>query len=194
MSYRETLVKLGDETEAKVLNLYRLMLDGQLTRDETLALMTAIIGKANARAVVLADASLAATLMLETRAPVPALGLVAEQDQTAVRQAVGTVLTAATTTPDPEGRIGRLARSAPYYAASKAYSDGISKAKGVSGWVRDLEPGACQMCRWWYRGGRVWPKSHPMPTHTGCTCSPRPVISNDITETGFTRSLERNLP
>lgn len=192
MSYRETLVKLGDETERKVLNLYRLMIDGQLTRDETLGLMTALIGKANARAVVLADMSLAATLTLETARPVPALGLVAEQDQSGVRKAVGTVLTAATTTPDPEGRIGRLARSAPYYAASQAYSEGISKAKGVTGWVRDLEPGACQMCRWWYRDGRVWPQNHKMPTHTGCTCSPRPVVSNNITETGFTRSLERN--
>jgi hypothetical protein len=36
------------------------------------------------------------------------------------------------------------------------------------------------MCRWWHRDGRVWPTSHTMPTHKGCECTQRPVVTDRV--------------
>ena len=89
----------------------------------------------------------------------------------------------------PEAIIARLARAETFTAGQSAYSDGIASSPHTKGWIRGLEPDACQLCRWWWREGRVWPKAHPMPTHKGCTCSPIPVVRAGIKSTGHTRRL-----
>lgn len=174
------LVNLGDTTAEKVLAIYRLFAAGELGRFETIALMATHIGKAQARAIVLAETSLAAELTLATSTPVPVLATKTKVDSVAIRHAVITTLGTASTTPDIEGRIGRMVRGVAYKTAADTYSDGVKKSPRVTGWVRDLEPDACEMCRWWARDGRVWPASHAMPTHTGCTCAPKPTVSRDI--------------
>lgn len=189
MSYRDMLVKLGDTTEEKVLAVYRLFDAGDLSRFDAIALMSTLIGKAQATAIVLAESSLAAELILSTAEAVPVVATAVRGDVVAVRQAVITTLGTAATTPDIEGRIARMARGITYRAAADAYSDGVKKSPRTEGWIRDLEPDACQMCTWWWREGRVWPKDHPMPTHPGCTCAPKPVLRKGIGSTGKTRAM-----
>ncbi|QLY27972.1 hypothetical protein H0264_21385 [Nocardia huaxiensis] len=56
-----------------------------------------------------------------------------------------------------------------------AFNQAMKQNDRVTGWVRELEPGACQLCTWWWRDGQVWHKDHEMPTHKGCTCVANPV-------------------
>lgn len=189
MSYRDLLVKLGDTTSEKVLNIYRLMDAGDITRFDAIALMSTLIGKSQAKAIALAETSLAAELTLALLEPVPVVATPIKPDTTAVRGAVITTLGTAKSTPDIEARLERVVRGITYKAATDAYSHGVSRSKRVKGWTRDLEPGACEMCVWWWREGRTWPREHPMPTHTGCTCSPKPVLSDYIQSTGKTRAM-----
>lgn len=186
MSYRDLLVKLGDTTVSKVLDVLGMHREGMLTAQETLAVLTTIVGKGQAQAIVLAEASLAAELTVLSGVPVPIAPATLQAHPVAVQQALGTTLGF---DGDITDRMERVVRGITYKAAAEAYSDGVKRSQLVSGWVRDLEPDACQMCVWWWREGRVWPKEHPMPTHTGCTCSPRPVLAQGIESTAKTRAL-----
>ena len=81
--------------------------------------------------------------------------------------------------PDPEqpaDRLDRLARNEPVQAATHGAEQAMAEDDRVSGWTRGLEAEACELCRWWWRNGRVWQPDHPMPRHTGCVCHPVPVV------------------
>lgn len=191
MTYRDKLIGLGDSVEEKVANLYALMDAGELTEAATVELMSVLIGKHRAQAIVLAEASLAAELMLALGRPVSVVATTWPSTLEPIRQGVVTTLATAAKTPDILGRLGRMARGVVYNSAARSYSEGVKKSPLTEGWTRDLEPDACQMCRWWWREGRVWPKDHMMPTHVGCTCTPKPVVSErvyDVTNKATLRS------
>lgn len=84
--------------------------------------------------------------------------------------------------PDNAGmRLERLARSEVFNAAQNGTNEALSshKVKGrYLGWVRQLEAGHCQLCEWWAKDGRVWPKSHRMVTHPNCNCVQRVVVTD----------------
>ncbi|PQZ85595.1 hypothetical protein CQ018_19650 [Arthrobacter sp. MYb227] len=180
MSYRDILVKLGDTTVEKVLRIYDLMQAGELTYLEAVGLMSTLIGTSQAKAVALAETSLAAELTLGTRTAVGVISTGVTPDMKKLRGGVRVVLATVNSTPDPEGRIGRMARNLTYAAGADAYSEGVKRSPLVEGWERNLEPDACQMCVWWWRDGRAWPKDHVMPSHKGCTCTPKPVFERGI--------------
>lgn len=97
--------------------------------------------------------------------------------------------------PEPEDagmRLGRLARAEPLETAQRAASEAMQTQTMVEGWVRQFDAVPCQLCVWWWREGRIWPKAHPFQTHKGCNCQPRVVFAEHIQSTGFTRALERN--
>ncbi len=171
MSYRDLLVDLGAATERDVLAVYDSFVDGDLDHDETVGLIAARIAKANHRAVTLADLSLAATLMLQLRTPVPTLGLTPPPgDHQRLTRAVTTLLAVATLTRE---RVARLARAEPLGAAADAYADGIARSSLVTGWTRQVNPNACQVCQG--LAGTVLPDRVPMWHHPGCTCTPVPI-------------------
>lgn len=94
---------------------------------------------------------------------------------------------------DPrETQVARLARCEPLEAAQQASHDAMQRQPLVEGWIRHMDADPCQLCVWWWREGRVWPKAHPMPTHKGCNCQPEVVLRQSIKSTQFTRRLERN--
>lgn len=96
----------------------------------------------------------------------------------AVRRAAETILNE---NPDEYAvRLERLARSEVSRAGQDAREEVIQKSELVEGWTRGLDSTSCQLCRWWWRGGRVWPKSHRMPRHTGCTCVQVPVLRSRV--------------
>lgn len=184
MSYRDILVKLGDQTVEKVLRVYTLMQAGEVTYLEAVGLMSVLIGKSQARAVALAETSLAAELTLGTRTAVGIMPTGVVPNMTKLRGGARVVLATVDSTPDPEGRIERMARNLTYEAGGSAYSKGIKRSSLVEGWTRNLEPDACQLCVWWWREGRTWPKEHIMPQHKGCTCTPLPVFQESIHTVG----------
>src|SRR5690625_6970662 len=61
----------------------------------------------------------------------------------------------------------------------------------ATGWTRLLDAEGCELCDWWARDGRVWPKRHPMPRHKGCKCQQLPAYDGEATSTEYTRKLER---
>lgn len=184
MTYRDLVQSLGAATESKVMAAHAAFLKSTLTEPEFISLVASIIAKANGRAVALADLSLAATLTLQLRTPVPTLGLLSPiGDSDRLSKGLGTIL--ATDRLDTAMQLGRLANSEPRTQAARSYSEGMAKSEQVEGWTRGLSGSACQLCRWWARDGRVWPKDHPLKTHKGCSCTANPVTTERI------RSVQR---
>jgi hypothetical protein len=175
VSYRDQLVALGDETANRVVDLFTRWQSGDLSHDEAVALIAAVIARANGTAVALADLSLAATLMLQLGRPVAALGLLppdGEPDR--LQKAATTLLAVSGVTVE---RVARLGRSEPFEAAARAYSDGIAKSALVVGWTRKVSPSACEICQG--LAGTVLPTTVPMYHHTGCTCVPVPTTEEN---------------
>lgn len=176
MAYLDTIHDLAQETEDKVVTVVHSWQNEEIDRDEAVALIAAIIAIANRKAAHLGTLSVAATLTAETATPVVPAVLPATDDVGRLNRAAGTLLDALEDTPDPEGRTRRLARSEPLQKASQARSEAIARSELVEGWTRSLNGDTCQLCTWWWRDGRVWPKDHRMPRHTGCDCTQTPVL------------------
>ncbi|NNH69175.1 hypothetical protein HLB23_04705 [Nocardia uniformis] len=190
MSYRDELKALGKAAGEAAVNIYSRFTAGQLSRDETVEALARLIASANSRAATLADTALAVDLMKQLGTAVPTQGITRpEGDIARLRKASSTVLEKANASPVPEAIIARLARSEALTAAAEAFSEAMRKNRKVKGWVRGVSPNGCQLCEWWWREGRVWPANHPMPTHKGCTCAPKPVVRKSIASTIKTRRM-----
>ncbi len=179
MSFRDTIGRLGDATAEKVLVVVAAWEAEEITEDEAAALIAAIITTANQRAASLADLSVAADLTLATGTAVPAAGITRRDEIRRLNHAAKTLLAVLPDTPDPEGRAARLGRSEPLTAAQDARSEALSRSELVEGWTRSVSS-TCQLCNWWDRDGRVWPKDHAMPTHKGCRCTQTPVLVDRV--------------
>lgn len=95
-------------------------------------------------------------------------------------------------------RLGRLALAESVDSARAVSSEYMQGTRQVDGWTRQLDSDPCELCHWWHRDGRVWPASHTMPTHKGCTCAQRWVRTaaasvRMVSKEGRKRSQEREL-
>jgi hypothetical protein len=93
---------------------------------------------------------------------------------------------------DAAMRLERMARAEPLEATQVATIDAIQQQELVEGWTRQMDADPCQLCQWWWREGRIWPKEHPFQSHKGCNCQPKIVVAEHIESTQFTRRLARN--
>lgn len=176
MSYRENLRKLGADTSGRVMGHYAMYNSGRITASQFASTVASTIAKANGRAVVMADLSLAATLSVEMGIPVTTLGLqLPDGELERLRKAASTLLDLAEDTPDPAARIGRLGRVEPIDAAGKAYSKGTRLSPHVVGYRRGLSGDPCELCQWLHKDGYVYPAEQEMNQHKGCTCTQQPV-------------------
>lgn len=187
MSYRETLGRLADETERRAVAIHAAYIAGELSHDEAVALLAAAVAQGNARATSLADLALAAEIMAALGEAVPVVGVPLQDDTDRLRKAATTLLTAVEKSPVPEAIVRRLARSEVFKTANRTYGEAMRASPHVKGWVRDLEGEACELCTWWWREGRVWPDSHPMPTHPGCECTAKPVVTKEIQQLHYNK-------
>lgn len=185
--YQEALLALAAESKAAALALWPQV--DQLGDNLFAAALGAVVAAYNGRATSLAATAFAAQVSIATATPTPvALAAVAD-DTDRLAKAATTVLDVARASEVPEAIVGRLARSEPLNTAARTYSATIATSPLVQGWTRQMDADPCQLCRWWWRNGRVWPKEHPFQTHTGCACVPRPVWVKSIQSTQFTRRL-----
>jgi hypothetical protein len=173
VTYQDELEQTVTATAAQVTAAVAAYEAGALTSDALAAIVAAFITAGNGAASALADLSLAAALTMRLRTPVAPLGITRPADDPdRLAKAVGTLLAEANVS---AARWERLARAEGQEAAARAYSEGITRSRHVTGWRRGISGSACQLCRWWSRNGQTWPADHPMPTHKGCTCHPEPV-------------------
>lgn len=186
--YEETVRGLGDGTKRIILQLWAAVERGDLPVADFPEVAAQILAVANERGRAAAEIALngymtAALGTVTTPAPF------APVDDTA--RLVKAMATIAASDLDTTMQLARIAVAEPLEAAARRFSEGIASHPKAAGWVRQLEPDACQLCVWWWREGRVWPKEHPFQTHKGCTCNPLPTVADEIESTVYTRKLER---
>ena len=171
------LAKLTDQQKRKVLRAFDAFSQGAIERDHFIRIVSNIIVNGNARAYLIGAAIARRTIEDATGEvdllPPPAYGT--QHLQVAkVEHAIVTIL--AEEALDTAMQLERLTTASAATAAADGGSDVVKHSKRVRGWVRALDADACQLCRWWWREGRVWDPTHPMPRHTGCLCQPKPIV------------------
>ena len=189
------LARLSAAQQAKVANAFAAFEGGDLTVKEFTRVVVNIVQLGNARGALLGRAVARALIEAETEAAelttmTRTAGVVRPEEER-LAQAVGTILAS---DQDTLMQLQRLADNEPKQAAADGSAEVIRGSQRVHGWVRDLDSEACQLCKWWARDGRVWQPDHVMPRHTGCTCSPKPVVTttdNYQTEGQARRTADR---
>lgn len=189
MSYQKKLTRLREATNKEVMQAWRLYGLGRITKPQFVQLAAALVMQGSGRAAAVADLSLSAELTrLSGTLHTPTGTLPRIYNQPLLEKGMTTLLVAAEAGEEISARLSRFALNAPLDAAVSAYSDGISQAKTVEGWTRQMDGDPCQLCRWWWREGRVWPKDHPMQHHKGCECTQAPVMVEKVSSVDTRRN------
>lgn len=173
MSYDDVVRAIGEDAARRAIAF----LGGAFTDDETVLFVADLLAASNSQAAAAGVLAYAASMHEATGH----LSIVADPPSTAhftdverLRQAVASILR--NRAADTPMQLRRLAIAEAAETAAFTYGDALQGDERVVGWRRVLNPGACQLCRWWSRNGRVWPAAHPIPRHKGCTCSQQPVV------------------
>lgn len=194
--YQQQIEALAVSSAAQVAAIYVALQAGQVTEVEAGQLITSVVAMANAGAATLADAYVSVQIETGGGIPTPSTGLIPADDTERLTQAVATILDERVDTPEPAVKAGmrfdRLARAEPLETAQRASIAVMDAQPMVEGWTRQLDGDPCQLCRWWWREGRIWPKNHPFQSHKGCNCQPKVVLSQHIKPTEYTKKSERN--
>lgn len=172
MTFEEVIGGLVDEATDQALALLELVRAGEMSVQEFVELLVVLIEHSRGVATVEANKILLDYLIEQAGEVVEFTPLIPDRDPESNVNAVNTILE------DDDGqdmRVARLVRGEITESAHSTYSDTLGTIPHVTGWKRGLESDACQLCRWWSRNGRVWPKDHRMPRHTGCMCHQIPV-------------------
>lgn len=187
MSYSEQLDALAEWTADAVARLTEQLDADELDADEWATLAAVLVVTAAAQARQLAELSLTGQLVaLGLPDPLPATGAaVMLPDLDATRAELLDALGSERFPSRRDERIRAAAREPALDTARETYGEAIRARPEVTGWRRQLNAEACELCRWWARDGRVWPKNHRMPEHTGCLCAPV------VTTTAYIRPVSR---
>lgn len=169
MTYTETVNAFAAAVGEQMSALFDRLAAGEITGEQFVALATALLTRAAAQGVALADLGLASTLSVQRDGPVPALGLAVPEDKPGALAVVAGALLAAEATRDAAAVTGRAETLA---ASQDAFGEGL-RAHGVQSWTRVLNGGACELCR--ALAGPILPASTDMYHHKGCGCSQRPI-------------------
>ena len=181
MSYQGALTRLRADVTRQVLTVWRAYGLGRIDRAALIALSARIIAEANATAVGVADLAFSAELTRATATvQLPNGRLPRAYDQARLERGFSTLLDAASDGEDVTARLERFASAEPLSAATDTYAANVQDTPTVEGWVRQLDADPCQLCRWWWREGRVWPSSWSMQHHPGCECTQRIVVAPKI--------------
>ncbi|BBZ04884.1 hypothetical protein MCHIJ_43210 [Mycolicibacterium chitae] len=184
--YQERLLELAIESESAAISLWWRI--DEIGDDVFSAHLAAVVAMHNAQAASLAATAFAAQATVAVGSAIPvAVTDLRDRDINRLAKAATTVIEVARESPVPENIIGRLARAEPLKIASDTYQEQVASSELVEGWTRGMDADPCQLCQWWSREGRVWPKAHPFQRHTGCACVPIPVWRKEIQSTMYTR-------
>lgn len=186
---QSAMERLGGQSALTVKGLYE-SIGVHLSDEEFREMAQAAIIHHNVQGVRLAHQSVNA-LLLANGKELAIVGAVRLLDHFMTPERLSKAVDTALTIPEQAvTRLTRLANAEPIEAAQRSIGDMIRRSPAVNGWERVLEPNACELCQWWHRDGRVWPPNHSMPTHKGCTCAQRPVLSTNVTTVGYDAAKE----
>lgn len=190
--YQVQTQALAIRTAVQVASINAALQAGDLTVPDAELLIASIVDAANNLASLLADQYVSVAIESATGAATPVSGAAPADDVERLTKAVSTVLTDDDiAVPDAGTRLERLARSEPLDTGQRAVAAVMSVHPQVEGWTRHMDADPCQLCKWWWREGRIWPKEHPFQKHKGCNCQPEIVVADNIESTIYTRRLER---
>lgn len=189
------LHELGERTARQVLALLDQLDAGVLQLSQVPELAAVLVKLGADQAAVMAVSELVQAM---AEAGVPTGRLPSLSGVTAHSTLSGAETAAATVMAGPREqaatRLARLARGAVARAAQDAREDTLQSSELVQGWTRGVDSTSCQLCVWWWRNGRVWPKEHHMPRHPGCTCVQVPkLVANlqGVSDYAYNDSAER---
>lgn len=189
------LHELGERTARQVLALLDQLDAGVLQLSQVPELAAVLVKLGADQAAVMAVSELVQG-MAEAGVPpgrLPSLsGVTAHSTLSGAETAAATVM--AGPREQAATRLARLARGAVARAAQDARQAALQGSGLVEGWTRGVDSTSCQLCVWWWRGGRVWPKTHHMPRHPGCTCVQVPKLVRDlqdVSDAAYDDSAER---
>jgi hypothetical protein len=173
VSLTDTMANLGRATERQVVALHARYEAGDLDEARFVTLAVAVLVRAKARGVALADLALAAALTVLRRYPVATVGLeLPTGAQRNAQEAVRTTLASDPYRTDPAAAVAVLARSEVFATTQDAYADGMRR-RGVGYWERVPNADACPVCQDLSEG--VVAADVQMWRHKGCGCVQRPV-------------------
>lgn len=186
LRYEDMLARLGRQGRAALLDAYALYQSGLIDRatyKDTASTLLQHINTQSGAYGRLSYETLAATMTGRDLDPARALESLPAPLTTQPRlaRALDTIL-------DGEQeqvvmRLERLGTTAPIAEVQSGYDSGLQADPLVEGWTRGMNDDACQLCRWWWREGRIWAKDHPLQYHKGCLCQKVPVWTRYIQET-----------
>lgn len=189
------LHELGERTARQVLALLDQLDAGVLQLAQVPELVAVLVKLGADQAAGLAVAELVQQM---AAAGVPPGSLPRMAGVTAHSTLTGAETAAATVVAGPReqvaARLARLSRAAVARAAQDARQAALQGSGLVEGWTRGVDSTSCQLCVWWWRNGRVWPKEHHMPRHPGCTCVQVPkLVANlqGVSDAAYDESAER---
>ncbi|MBG6237392.1 hypothetical protein IWX78_000335 [Mycetocola sp. CAN_C7] len=177
MSYQGSLTRIRESTSTDVMNAWHAYGLGRISKPQFVQLASALILQAKGRAATVADLAVSTELTrLSGSVQLPTGALPKVYNQPVLAKGVQTLLDAAEAGEDVTERLSRFALNAPLDAAVDVYGQGVAASQLVEGWVRQMDGDPCQLCRYWWREGQVWPKGHKLQHHKGCECVQRPVL------------------
>lgn len=188
--YQAQTEALAARTAMQVAAINAALRAGDLAAPDAELLIGSVVNTANNLAAFLADQYVSVSLETVTGAAAPATGVAPVDDTERLIDATRTVLDAEDD--QQPMRLERLARAEPLEAGQRTIAAVMDAQPGIEGWTRHMDADPCQLCQWWWREGRIWPKEHPFQSHKGCNCQPEIVVAEHIQSTGYTRKLERN--
>lgn len=167
--------RLADRTSAQIRSLWARVKAGEIDVVRFRVLAAAVIARANAQGVTLADLGLVAEVARQTRRAVRPLGLTdpVATDQERIDRVITTAITA--TDSSPVEQLDRVARSEPLLTVANTVQAGMV-AHGAGGWTRMLTGTSCPLCTRW-ADGVVRSSQIRMARHVGCDCIQAPVFT-----------------
>lgn len=189
------LHELGERTARQVLALLDQLDAGALQLAQVPELAAVLVKLGADQAAVMAVSELVQDM---ADAGVPPGRLPSLSGVTAHTSLANAEMAAATVVAGPREqmatRLARLSRGAVARGAQDARESTMQRSELVEGWTRGVDSTSCQLCVWWWREGRVWPKSHHMPRHPGCTCVQVPKLVDNlqgVSTAAYNESAER---
>lgn len=173
MSFETTISEIVKKATGRAAKLVTMYEAGDIGLQLFLDSMGQLVDQARAQGSAKAVQILRAYVESALEVPVVISPSIPAADFQRLTQALTTILGS---DHDTIMQIERLIRGETTQAAQDAYGDSMKNIPEVEGWVRGLDSGACELCRWWWREGRVFRPEHRMPTHTGCLCHPVPTV------------------
>lgn len=191
MTYQDTLDRLSDDTEARAQKVLDQLEAGDIDQETAIALLTTIILVAQKRGAAVAEFSFAAQVSTMSGTPTVTRGLKAGSQKDIVFKIIERTLSTSKGIDETKTRIVRIARNEPQEIAKQTYGKAMEASPKVEGWTRGLDADPCELCVWWSRDGRVWPKNYPLQHHKGCNCTQVPVLSDKVAAVPYSRILSR---